>query len=303
MLRIFSHPDCAGHVTPNGHPECPARLAAAMRSLERMSNVDFRQASEAGNELIARVHTAAHIERLERIDAYGSHQAIDPDTFFGPGSLRAARLAAGAVVDAVDQVAERRCQRAFAAVRPPGHHAESNRAMGFCYFNNIAVAAAHAIAARGFERVAICDFDVHHGNGSEEIFTGNDQILFASSHQLPLYPGTGKPGHAAGGNIHNAALPPGATSDAFRNLWLGELLPAIDAFRPQLVLVSAGFDGHAADPLAQLRLKDEDFHWIGLQLRQIADAHAGGRLIASLEGGYELGALERSVEAFADALV
>lgn len=303
MLRIFSHPDCAGHVTPNGHPECPARLAAAMRSLERMSNVDFRQADEAGNELIARVHTAAHIERLERIDAYGSHQAIDPDTFFGPGSLRAARLAAGAVVEAVDQVAERRCQRAFAVVRPPGHHAESDRAMGFCYFNNIAVAAAHAIAARGFERVAICDFDVHHGNGSEEIFTGNEQILFASSHQLPLYPGTGKPCHAAGGNIYNAALPPGATSDAFRDLWLGELLPAIDAFRPQLVLVSAGFDGHAADPLAQLRLKDEDFHWIGVELRQIADAHANGRLIASLEGGYELGALERSVEAFADALV
>lgn len=303
MLRIFSHPDCAGHVTPNGHPECPARLAAAMRSLERMPNVDFRQADEAGNELIGRVHTAAHIKRLERIDERQSRQAIDPDTFFGPGSLRAARLATGAVIGAVDQVAEGRCQRAFAVVRPPGHHAESNRAMGFCYFNNIAVAAAHAIAAQGFERVAICDFDVHHGNGSEEIFAGSDQVLFASSHQLPLFPGTGDPTRAVSANVHNAALPPGATSDAFRDLWLGELLPAIEVFRPQLVLVSAGFDGHAADPLAQLRLKDEDFHWIGLQLRQIADAHADGRLIASLEGGYDLGALERSVEAFADALV
>lgn len=303
MLRILSHPDCAGHVTPNEHPESPARLAAAMRGLERMSNVHFRQATPIDEATLKLAHTPHHLHYIEELDAEGKAQAIDPDTWFGPGTRQAARLAAGAACDAVDHVMEERCQRAFAVVRPPGHHAESFRAMGFCIYNNIALAAARAIARHGLERVAICDFDVHHGNGTEEIVSGNEELLFASSHQSPLFPDTGDPDTTLGGNIHNATLPPGATSDAFRDIWLSQLLPRVEAFKPQLVLVSAGFDGHAADPLAQLRLKDDDYFWIGQELRRVADQYAGGRLVASLEGGYDLNALERSVQAFADALV
>lgn len=303
MLRILSHPDCAGHATPGEHPESPARLAAAMRGLERMSNVHFRQARPVDESMLRLAHTPHHIDFINRLDSEGKAHAIDPDTWFGPGSLRAASLAAGAACDAVDQVMEDRCQRAFAVVRPPGHHAESFRAMGFCIFNNIALAAARALSEHGLERIAICDFDVHHGNGTEEIVGGNEEILFVSSHQSPLYPGTGDPETTAAGNVHNAILAPGSTSDAFRDVWLSQLLPRVADFRPQLVLVSAGFDAHAADPLAQLRLKDDDYYWIGQELRRIADRHAGGRLVASLEGGYDLNALERSVQAFADALV
>jgi acetoin utilization deacetylase AcuC-like enzyme len=303
MLRILSHPDCAGHVTPEEHPESPARLAAAMRGVERMSNVDFRQASPVDRATLRLAHTPHHIDYIEGLDRQGDPQAIDPDTWFGPGSMRAALLAAGAACDGVDQVVEGRCERAFAIVRPPGHHAESHRAMGFCIFNSIALAAARAISAHGLERIAICDFDVHHGNGTEEIVGGNEEIIFVSSHQSPLYPGTGDPETTEAGNVHNATLSPGATSDAFRDAWLSKLLPRLDAFQPQIVLVSAGFDAHAADPLAQLRLKDDDYFWIGQELGKIADRHARGRLVASLEGGYDLNALERSVQAFSDALV
>jgi acetoin utilization deacetylase AcuC-like enzyme len=303
MLRIFSHPDCAGHVTPSEHPETPARLAAAMRGLERMGNVHFRQAEPVDEATLRLAQTPHHIDHINDLDAEGRREAIDPDTWFGPGSLRAALLAAGAACNAVDHVMQGRCDRAFAVVRPPGHHAESYRAMGFCIFNSIALAAARAIAEYGVERIAICDFDVHHGNGTEEIVSGNEEILFASSHQAPLYPGTGDPEKTEAGNVYNATLSPGATSDVFRDVWLSQLLPHVEAFRPQLVLVSAGFDGHHADPLAQLRLKDDDYFWIGQQLREVADKHADGRLVASLEGGYNLDALERSVQAFADALV
>ena len=236
MLRILSHPDCAGHVTPNEHPESPARLAAAMRGLERMSNVHFRQATPVDEAILKLAHTPHHLHYIEELYAEGKAQAIDPDTWFGPGTLQASRLAAGAACDAVDQVMENRCQRAFAVVRPPGHHAESYRAMGFCIYNNIALAAARALSRHGLERVAICDFDVHHGNGTEEIVSGNEEILFASSHQSPLFPDTGDPETTLGGNIHNATLSPGSTSDAFRDVWLSKLLPRIEAFRPQLVL-------------------------------------------------------------------
>jgi acetoin utilization deacetylase AcuC-like enzyme len=217
--------------------------------------------------------------------------------------MQAVRLAAGAACDGVDHVMTGRCDRAFAVVRPPGHHAESYRSMGFCVFSNIALAAARALAHHGLERIAICDFDVHHGNGTQEIVAGNEEILFASSHQSPLWPGTGDPEDTIAGNVHNATLSPGAESNAFRDVWLSTLLPRVEAFKPQIVLISAGFDAHAADPLAQLRLKHDDFYWIGQQLRKIADRHSKGRMVASLEGGYDLKALEGSVAAFADALV
>jgi acetoin utilization deacetylase AcuC-like enzyme len=268
-----------------------------------MSNIHFRQAAPVDEATLRLAHTPHHIAYIKRLDAEGKREAIDPDTWFGPGSLQAALLAAGAACNGVDHVMEERCLRAFAVVRPPGHHAESHRAMGFCLFNNIALAAARAISAHGLERVVICDFDVHHGNGTEEIVSGNEELLFVSSHQSPLYPGTGDPETTLAGNVHNATLSPGATSDAFRDAWLSQLLPRVEAFKPQLVLVSAGFDAHHADPLAQLRLKDDDYFWIGQELRKIADKYARGRLVASLEGGYDLDALERSVQAFADALV
>lgn len=303
MLRILSHPDCAGHATPGEHPESPARLAAAMRGLEGMNNLDYRQATAVDDATLGLAHTPHHIDYIKRLDALHKREAIDPDTWFGPGSMQAARLAAGAACDGVDQVLDGSCQRAFAVVRPPGHHAESHRAMGFCIFNNIALAAARAVSNHHLERIAICDFDVHHGNGTEEIVSGNEEILFVSSHQSPLYPGTGDPDATASGNAHNATLSPGATSEDFREAWLSQLLPRVEAFKPQLVLVSAGFDAHQADPLAQLRLGDDDYSWIGQELRKVADKHAGGRLVASLEGGYDLNALERSVQAFADALV
>lgn len=303
MLIVLSHPDCADHRPPDGHPESPARLAAVLRSLEGLSGIEHRQAVPASDEQLRLAHTAEHLDRIDRLDRNGTLQTIDPDTFIGPGSMHAAQLAAGAACQGVQAVFEGPCPRALALVRPPGHHAEAERAMGFCLYNSIAIAAQEALKTQGLERVAICDFDVHHGNGTEAIVAGEERILFISSHQSPLYPGTGDPATTMATNIVNAALSPQADSQAFRQLWTSELLPKLDAFRPQLILVSAGFDSHAADPLAQLCLEEDDYAWIGRELRALADRHAQGRLVASLEGGYDLPALERSVRAFAEALV
>ncbi|MGB0515124.1 MAG: histone deacetylase family protein, partial [Wenzhouxiangellaceae bacterium] len=193
-------------------------------------------------------------------------------------------------------------QPGFAIVRPPGHHAESGRAMGFCLFNSIAAAAERALSRPGIRRVAICDFDVHHGNGTEAIFAGRRDVLFASSHQIPLYPGTGDPRQDVAANVHNASLPPGSGGNEFRDAWRRYLFEPIDQFGPDLILISAGFDAHWRDPLAQLELKDEDYFWIGHQLRELAMTHARGRLATSLEGGYDLKALTDSTLAFAEGI-
>jgi acetoin utilization deacetylase AcuC-like enzyme len=233
---------------------------------------------------------------------------LDPDTALSPDSAEAALRAAGAAVAAVDAVMADvalpgSLQRAFCAVRPPGHHATTDVAMGFCLFNNIAVAAAHAIAVHGLERVAIADFDVHHGNGTQAIFECDPRVLFLSSHQWPLYPGSGAADERGVGNILNAPLPPEAGSIAFRSTWATQLLPALDAFAPQLLLVSAGFDAHRRDPLAQLQLEADDYAWLTGELCVLANRHASGRVVSTLEGGYDLLALRECSVAHVGALL
>jgi len=302
-LTVITHADCLRHEPPLGHPERPARLEAALRGIEQLDHPRLLDADPVTREQLLRAHGPNYLKSLDSLSESGSLIALDPDTFLGQNSLHAAALAAGAACQAVDRVMEKDAgTRAFAVVRPPGHHAEAAQAMGFCIYSSVAIAALHAATAHGLKRIAVCDFDVHHGNGTEAILAGNDQVLFASSHQSPLYPDTGRHGDPHAINIINRTLPPQSGSNEFRELWLEQLLPQLDAFKPELILVSAGFDAHWRDPLAQLNLKDEDFYWIGERLVELADNHANGRLVASLEGGYDLKALEYSTLAFGEAL-
>jgi acetoin utilization deacetylase AcuC-like enzyme len=233
----------------------------------------------------------------------GRHQ-IDGDTIVSPGSEDAALRAAGAAIAGVDAVCEGRARNAFAAVRPPGHHAEAAQAMGFCIFNNVAVAALHARVRHGLRRVAVIDFDVHHGNGTQHMFEADRDLFYASSHEWPLYPGTGAAAERGSfGNIVNAPLPGGSDGVAFRKAFEGRILPALDAFAPELVLISAGFDAHEADPLASLRLDETDFAWVTRALMDVAARHAGGRVVSVLEGGYDLDALAASAAAHVEALM
>jgi acetoin utilization deacetylase AcuC-like enzyme len=229
--------------------------------------------------------------------------AVDADTILSPGSGEAALRAAGAVVTAVDDVAKERVANAFCAIRPPGHHAEASTAMGFCLFNNVAIGAYHARDVHGFERVAVMDFDVHHGNGTQAIFEHDPKLFYASTHQMPLYPGTGSIQETGVGNICNAPLPPYAGSDEFRAAMSDRVLPAMDAFRPDLVIISAGFDAHKADPLANLQLVEADYAWATDELVGIAKRHCGGRVVSALEGGYDLHALAASAAAHVKQLV
>ena len=270
---------------------------------DRHALLERIEAPLATREQLLRVHSAAHVEYiLTSAPSEGVHQ-LDPDTFISPGSVEAALRAAGAAVAAGDAVLAGDAQHAFCAVRPPGHHATRDQAMGFCLFNNIAVGAAHALAAHGLKRIAIADFDVHHGNGTQAIFEREPRVLFVSSHQSPLYPDSGREDERGVGNIVNATMSPGAGSYEFRELWEGLLLPRLHAFKPQLVLVSAGFDAHRNDPLADIRLGHEDYAWITERLVALAHAHAGGRLVSTLEGGYELTALAASASAHVSALM
>ena len=301
-LQVITHPACLNHCPPTGHPERPERLEAALRGIEQIHECTTAAAIPVSRQQLERAHGTTYLDRLAALDASGANCALDPDTHLGPGSLPAAALAAGAVCQGVDRVLKNDGQRAFALVRPPGHHAEPDQAMGFCFYSSVAIGALHAAREHGLERVCVADFDVHHGNGSEAILAGREGMLFISSHQSPLYPGTGcsEPPHPP--SVINAMLPPQSGSNEFRELWLEHLLPRIDQFKPEIVLVSAGFDAHWRDPLAQLKLKDEDFYWIGERLAELADRHASGRLVASLEGGYDLKALEYGVLAFGEAL-
>jgi acetoin utilization deacetylase AcuC-like enzyme len=301
-LAIISHDDCLLHRPPQGHPERPERLEAALRGIDQLRACERVTADPVTAEQLQRAHGPNYLANLEKVAESGQLIALDADTHMGPHSLHAAALAAGAACQGVDRVLDGRSGRAFAVVRPPGHHAERARAMGFCIYSSIAVAALHAVHAHGLQRVAVVDFDVHHGNGTEAILAGEERTLFLSSHQSPLYPGTGQPDAPHPNNVINATLPPESGSNEFRELWLERLLPEIDRYRPQLILVSAGFDAHWRDPLAQLKLKDEDYYWIGEQLVNLAKSHCQGRVVASLEGGYDLKALEDSVLAFAEAL-
>ena len=303
-VAVYTHAACLAHDTGPDHAERPARLLAVTEALLTAfpGTLDWREAPRASRGDLLRVHEASLLHTvLETRPA--ERVMLDPDTVLSPASAEAALRAAGAAVAAVDFVLAGDGMRAFCAVRPPGHHATADTAMGFCLFNNIAIAAAHAFAMHGLERVAIADFDVHHGNGTQAIFEHDPRVLFASSHQSPLYPDTGYANERGVGNILNAPLPPRADGRAFRATWTHDLLPALDAFRPQLLLVSAGFDAHRRDPLAQLQLEADDYAWLTAGLRVIADRHASGRIVSTLEGGYDLQALEECAVAHVGALL
>ena len=303
-LAIYTHAACLAHDTGPDHAERPARLLAVTEALRTAfpARLDWREAPRASRGNLLRVHAASLLHTV--LETRPTQRVmLDPDTALSPASAEAALRAAGAAVAAVDAVLAGNGTRAFCAVRPPGHHATADTAMGFCLFNNIAVAAAHALAMHGLERVAIADFDVHHGNGTQAIFDHDPRVLFASSHQSPLYPDTGHANERGVGNILNAPLPPQADGRAFRATWANDLLPALDAFRPQLLLVSAGFDAHRRDPLAQLQLEADDYAWLTAGLREIADRHACGRIVSTLEGGYDLQALEECAVAHVGALL
>jgi len=296
---LFTHPACLEHDPGRHHPEGPARLRAVFDALAdpEFARLERREAPEAALEDLLRVHPRPHVERLLRAVPKSGHVGIDADTILSPASGAAALRAAGAVVAAVDAVIAREADNAFCAVRPPGHHAEPERAMGFCLFNNIAVGALRARVAHQLQRIAVIDFDVHHGNGTQAAFEADDGLLYASTHQSPLYPGTGSASETGVGNIVNVPLRPMAGSSQFRAGMTQRILPALEAFRPQLLLISAGFDAHRCDPLAQLLLDEEDYIWITEKLIEIAYRHAGGRLVSALEGGYDLAALGASAAA------
>lgn len=301
-LRIYTHETCLRHDPGEGHPESPARLANVIAALQSaFPSLQWQQAPAATRQQLARVHDPHLIAAVLDRPVYGQRR-LDPDTVMSEASAEAALHAAGAAVAAVDAVIDGEVQRAFCAVRPPGHHASADTAMGFCLFNTVAVAAAHALAAQGLERVAIADFDVHHGNGTQDIFLAEPRVQYLSSHQSPLYPGTGAAREHGVGNILNVPLLPHAGSAALRRAWQEILLPAMDAFAPQLVLVSAGFDAHRDDPLAQIEADADDFGWLGTRLRELADHHAHGRLVSLLEGGYDLQALRTCAVAHVAAL-
>jgi acetoin utilization deacetylase AcuC-like enzyme len=292
---LITHPACLEHENGPYHPECPERLRSVLDALEAEMFADLirEQAPEATVEQLCRVHPRNYVEAILAIrPELGERVQLDGDTAMSAGSADAALRAAGSAVKGVDAVMEGWARAAFAAVRPPGHHAEPQRPMGFCLFNNAAVAALHARERWGVQRVAVVDFDVHHGNGTQEMFAADRDLFYASSHQSPCYPGTGDVWETGvANNIVNAPLRPRDGSAQFRAAWSERILPALDRFAPGLLIVSAGFDAHKMDPLAQLRLETEDFAWITDELVGIAERHCGGRVVSVLEGGYDLDAL------------
>ena len=302
---LYSHPTCLEHDPGRHHPESPARLRAALAALDGpdFARLERREAPEAAFEDLFRVHSPRHVERTLGAVPRAGHVAIDADTVLSPASGAAALRAAGAVVAAVDAVVATEADNAFCAVRPPGHHAEPERSMGFCLFNNAAIGALRAREMHGLARVAVIDFDVHHGNGTQAAFENDVRLFYASTHQYPLYPGTGAASERGVGNIINVPLRPMSGSDPFRLAMTERILPALDAFRPELLVVSAGFDAHRDDPLAQLLLDEQDYSWVTERLLGIAARHAEGRFVATLEGGYDLAALSASVAAHVRVLM
>ena len=302
---LITHEACLGHEPGDYHPECSDRLRSILMSLARPEFAALlrRDAPRADLEDLARVHPKGHIERVLGAVPKSGHAGIDADTVMSPGSGEAALRAAGAVCAAVDAVMKGEAGNAFCAVRPPGHHAEPDRAMGFCLFNNVAIGARRAREVHGLERVAVIDFDVHHGNGTQAAFEDDASFFYASTHQYPLYPGTGDSTETGVGNIVNVPLRPMAGSAHFRQAFSGTILPALDDFRPEMILVSAGFDAHKSDPLAQLQLEDADYAWVTDKLLACAARHAKGRLVSALEGGYDLAALGASAAAHVRTLM
>jgi len=303
---FYTHPVCIEHEMGSYHPESPDRLRAILAALETesFSLLHKVEAPEVDLAHVERVHAAYYVESIfENMPSSGRKQ-LDPDTALSPKSGEAALRAAGAVVAAVDAVVGGETSNAFCAGRPPGHHAEATQAMGFCLFNNIAIGAVHARNTHGLERIAAVDFDVHHGNGTQSAFDRYRDFFYASSHQSPAYPGTGaEREHGIHNNILNVELEPGSGSEAFRAAYTNRILPALRDWKPELLMISAGFDAHARDPLAQLRLQTEDFAWVTRQLLDVADECCNGRVVSVLEGGYDLQALADSVAAHLQELM
>jgi acetoin utilization deacetylase AcuC-like enzyme len=303
---VVSHPACLAHDMGEGHPERPDRLRAIERALEGEAFQALARDSAplADDAAIARVHPQAYIEAIREAAPSHGRVALDQDTSMSSGTLEAALRAAGGAVFAVDEVMGGRVRNAFVSTRPPGHHAEIATPMGFCFFNNAAIAARHAQSAHGAERVAILDFDVHHGNGTQHIFWDDPTVLYASTHQMPHYPGTGAVGERGEhGQIVNAPLRAGDGGEAFREAMESVILPRLEAFAPDLVIISAGFDAHRRDPLGNLNLTEADFAWATHKLMGIARKHAHERVVSVLEGGYDLEGLSSSVAAHVTALM
>jgi acetoin utilization deacetylase AcuC-like enzyme len=299
---FYSHPACRAHDMGRGHPECPQRLDAITDHL-RATGLDVgleqREAPEAALAQLERAHDARHVNELkdllQQLERDGGSRALDPDTAACPATWRAALRAAGAAVAATDAVLAGEVENAFCAVRPPGHHATRSEAMGFCFFNNVAVAARHALDAHGLQRVAIVDFDVHHGNGTEDIVAGDERVLMVSIFQHPLYPYSGAV--PLGTNMVNVPVPPYTKGLEVREMIEAMWMPRLEEFKPQMLFVSAGFDAHREDDLGQLGLVEADYEWITRRIKDVAERHARGRIVSCLEGGYALGALARSVAA------
>jgi acetoin utilization deacetylase AcuC-like enzyme len=303
---LITHPACLQHLTPRGHPERPDRLRAVEQALEaeKFQMLARVQAPLAPLEVVALCHPMDYIEAVRDEAPKEGIIHLDADTAMSPGTFEAALRAAGGAVHAVDEVVTKKAANAFVATRPPGHHAETARPMGFCLFDNAAIAARYAQDRHGIGNVAIIDFDVHHGNGSQEIFWSDKTVMYCSTHQMPLFPGTGATGETGEHNtVVNAPLRPGDGPAAFRAAFESRILPRLADFKPELVIISAGFDAHMRDPLANINLEEADFAWATQKIMDLADRTAGGRVVSLLEGGYDLQALGNSVAAHVGALM
>jgi acetoin utilization deacetylase AcuC-like enzyme len=306
MSTLLLHHDVfTEHAPPDGHPERPDRMRAVERILSHPHFEQLRreEAPMGTREHALLVHPDEYVHMVEQSSPTDGLVALDPDTWMMASSLEAAYRAVGAGVRAVDAVINLEVNNAFCAVRPPGHHAEQNRAMGFCLFGSVAIAANYARETYDLDRVAVVDFDVHHGNGTQDIFWADEDMFFGSTHQMPLFPGTGAVSETGQGNIFNAPLSAGDGGDVFRDAMLSRIFPALDAFEPDLILISAGFDAHQRDPLGSLQLTEEDFAWVTLRLMDLADKHCDGRIVSMLEGGYDLAGLSGSVGVHVKALM
>ena len=303
MTRLYTHPSALSHLTPDGHPEQVARIERILQAVEKVEGLDWCDVPEADDTAILRVHPQSYLDRLAAASPAEGITQLDPDTWMSPGTLKAAHHAATASHTAVDAVLSNG-GNAFVAMRPPGHHAETARPMGFCLFGNVAIAAKHALDHHGLSRVAVVDFDVHHGNGTQDLLWDEKRALVITSQQMPLWPGTGDPSErGAHGNVINIPLPPNSDGAVMRQAYEAQVFPALEEFAPELLLISAGFDAHADDPLAQLRWTTADFVWLTRRLCDIAARHCAGRVVSVLEGGYDLDALAEAVAAHVGVLV